>query len=66
MDLSFISEKSLVRMIVYDAWIQLLELFLKREFGPGGYQIMWDSTNEFGQGVNGRIYFYELRNGDFS
>lgn len=61
-----IPEKSLVRMIVYNPLGQVVRLLLNKELTPGEYQIMWDSTNEFGQSVPSGIYFYELRANDFS
>jgi len=61
-----IPEKSPVRMVVYNPLGQVVKLLLNKELTPGEYQIMWDSTNEFGQGVPSGIYFYELRVNDFS
>lgn len=61
-----IPEKSLVRMVVYNPLGQVIKMLLNKELNPGEYQIMWDSTNEFGQSVPSGIYFYELRANDFS
>jgi hypothetical protein len=61
-----IPEKSLVRMTVYNPLGQIVKLLLNKELGAGEYQILWDSTNEFGQSVPSGIYFYELRAADFS
>lgn len=61
-----IPEKSLVRMTVYNPLGQVVKILLDKELNTGEYQIIWDSTNQFGQSVPSGIYFYELRVDEFS
>ncbi len=49
-----------VRVVVYNALGQVVQVLLNRQLNAGEYQVVWDGTSETGAPVPSGIYFYEL------
>ena len=49
-----------VRVVVYNALGQVVQVLLDRQLNAGEYQVVWDGTSETGAPVPSGIYFYEL------
>lgn len=61
-----IPEKAPVRIMVYNPLGQVVKTLVDKELAPGEYQVVWDSTNQFGQKMPSGVYFYQLRTEGFS
>lgn len=56
-----LSEVSQVSLKVFNPLGQLIKILVDEKQPAGNYEVSWDSRNEFGEGVAGGIYFYQLK-----
>ncbi len=56
---------SWVKLEVFDIAGRKIKILLKKKLMAGHHNVKWDGTNEAGQPVASRVYFYQLRSGEF-
>ncbi len=51
---------------VYNVKGQLVRTLVDEEKAPGNYNVIWDGRNDSGKEVSSGIYFYQLKNKDYT
>lgn len=54
-----------VRIVVYDILGREVRTLVDQEMAAGRYHVMWNGTNDKGQGVSTGVYFYRMEAGNF-
>lgn len=57
-------ENTIVNLYVYNSMGQLVKTLVSDYKSAGSYNVIWDSTNDFGNIVSSGTYFYILRTND--
>ena len=60
-----IPEVSDVTLEIYNVMGQRVRTLVDGSHEPGRYQITWNATNDFGQGLSSGMYIYRIQAGDF-
>ena len=60
-----IPEVSDVTLEIYNVMGQRVRTLVQGSHEPGRYQITWNATNDFGQGLSSGMYIYRIQAGDF-
>ena len=60
-----IPEVSEVTLEIYNVMGQRVRTLAQGSHEPGRYQIVWNATNDFGQGLSSGMYIYRIQAGDF-
>ena len=60
-----IPEVSDVTLEIYNVMGQRVRTLVEGSHEPGRYQITWNATNDFGQGLSSGMYIYRIQAGDF-
>jgi hypothetical protein len=60
-----IPEVSDVTLEIYNVMGQRVRTLATGSHEPGRYQIMWNATNDYGQGLSSGMYIYRIQAGDF-
>ena len=60
-----IAEVSDVTLEIYNVMGQRVRTLVNGSHEPGRYQITWNATNDFGQGLSSGMYIYRIQAGDF-
>ena len=62
---SDIPEFTDVTLEIYNVMGQRVRTLAQGSHEPGRYQIVWNATNDFGQGLSSGMYIYRIQAGDF-
>ncbi len=60
-----IPEVTDVTLEIYNVMGQRVRTLAQGSHEPGRYQIVWNATNDFGQGLSSGMYIYRIQAGDF-
>jgi len=60
-----IPEVSDVTLEIFNVMGQRVRTLVEGSHEPGRYQITWNATNDFGQGLSSGMYIYRIQAGDF-
>ena len=60
-----IPEVSEVTLEIYNVMGQRVRTLVQGTHEPGRYQIVWNATNDLGQGLSSGMYVYRIQAGDF-
>ena len=60
-----IPEVSNVSLEIYNVMGQKVRTLASGVHEPGRYRVMWNATNDFGEGLSSGMYIYKIQAGDF-
>ncbi|MDC3166178.1 T9SS type A sorting domain-containing protein, partial [Candidatus Marinimicrobia bacterium] len=60
-----IPEVSNVTLEIYNVMGQKVRTLVAGSHEPGRYRVLWNATNDFGEGLSSGMYIYKIQAGDF-
>ena len=60
-----IPEVANVSLDIYNVMGQKVRTLVAGSHEPGRYRVLWNATNDFGEGLSSGMYIYKIQAGDF-
>jgi hypothetical protein len=57
---------TLVNLEIYNIKGQIVKMLINNELSSGSHTVVWDGKNNSGRSVTSGIYFYKMKNGDYT